>query len=159
MGLILKMVFSHVGLFVFLTCYCYLGALMFQAIEGVCRVALVVWVAHVRAGPDVQLTITACETRAKEIEMEQNVLQLSDVCKSFSTVEVLKNVSFVLRAGSILGLVGENGAGKSTLMNILGGVHARSSGEMTLFDRPYCPKKSLRAPATRCSTGVVRACA
>lgn len=72
--------------------------------------------------------------------MSENVLQLIDVCKSFSSVQVLKNVSFRLKEKNILGLVGENGAGKSTLMNILGGIHMRSSGEMKLYGEPYDPK-------------------
>jgi simple sugar transport system ATP-binding protein len=41
---------------------------------------------------------------------------------------VLKNVSFALRKGEILGLVGENGAGKLTLMNILFGSDCIDTG-------------------------------
>lgn len=67
------------------------------------------------------------------------VLELKDVCKNFNTVKVLKGISFQLKKGDILGLVGENGAGKSTLMNILGGIHMMSSGEMLLEERPYTP--------------------
>jgi len=46
-------------------------------------------------------------------------LRFENVSKSFFGNVVLKNVSFSLEKGKVLGLVGENGAGKSTLMKIL----------------------------------------
>lgn len=71
--------------------------------------------------------------------MDKIILQLKNVNKSFDTVKVLKDINFVLKKGQILGLVGENGAGKSTMMNILGGVHTMTSGEMILNDKTYIP--------------------
>ncbi len=50
------------------------------------------------------------------------LLNVRGISKSFNHNKVLKNVSFTLEKGKILGLVGENGAGKSTLMNILFGM-------------------------------------
>lgn len=50
------------------------------------------------------------------------LIDAHSLSKSFSGVSVLRNVSFSLRAGECLGLVGENGAGKSTLMKIISGV-------------------------------------
>ena len=56
--------------------------------------------------------------------MEHEVLlRVEQVGKSYFGNRVLKNVSFSLERGHILGLVGENGAGKSTLMNILFGMN------------------------------------
>jgi len=62
--------------------------------------------------------------------MDSQVLQLSDVKKSFSGIQVLHGVNFSLRKGEIHALVGENGAGKSTLMNIIMGIHQPDSGEI-----------------------------
>lgn len=51
------------------------------------------------------------------------LLKMEGIGKSYFGNRVLKNVSFTLNKGQILGLVGENGAGKSTLMNILFGMN------------------------------------
>ncbi|HOT31601.1 MAG TPA: sugar ABC transporter ATP-binding protein [Petrotogaceae bacterium] len=53
---------------------------------------------------------------------EQVVLKMENITKDYYGNRVLENVSFELKKGEILGLVGENGAGKSTLMNILFGM-------------------------------------
>ncbi len=55
-------------------------------------------------------------------------LRMTDICKSFGSVEVLKDVQFDLRSGEVHILAGENGAGKSTLIKILGGVITDYSG-------------------------------
>ncbi|MBV9701415.1 MAG: ATP-binding cassette domain-containing protein, partial [Methylobacteriaceae bacterium] len=51
------------------------------------------------------------------------LLRAESLNKSFFGVQVLHDISFELRPGAVLGLVGENGSGKSTTMNIIGGVH------------------------------------
>lgn len=55
---------------------------------------------------------------------EENILlKVEGVGKQFEGNKVLKDVSFTLKKGEILGLVGENGAGKTTLMKILFGMN------------------------------------
>jgi simple sugar transport system ATP-binding protein len=60
-------------------------------------------------------------------------LELRHISKSFGGVRVLKDVNLDLRAGEVVGLLGDNGAGKSTLIKIITGVHAPDEGEI-LFD-------------------------
>lgn len=67
--------------------------------------------------------------------MKDPALEMVNISKSFSTVEVLHNVNFILDTGEIHGLVGQNGAGKSTLMKILNGVERKDSGKIKIFGK------------------------
>ena len=58
------------------------------------------------------------------------ILTLREACKSFSGVQVLKNVSLELYPGEVHCLVGENGAGKSTLIMIISGAYQPDSGQV-----------------------------
>ena len=64
-----------------------------------------------------------------------SVLEISGVRKSFGGVRALDDVSFVLRRGEILGLIGPNGSGKTTLVNIITGHYRSDSGEVEFGGR------------------------
>ncbi len=64
------------------------------------------------------------------------MLQLRQISKEFGVVKALSAVDFEIASGEVVGLIGENGAGKSTLMNILGGVHTPTSGEIFIEGNP-----------------------
>ncbi len=57
-------------------------------------------------------------------------LQVQRLTKSYGEVRALREVSFVVGAGEILGFVGSNGAGKTTAMRIILGVLAADGGEV-----------------------------
>ena len=65
--------------------------------------------------------------------MNETIVSMQGINKSFPGVKALDNVHFELRSGEVMALLGENGAGKSTLMKILSGVYTRDSGTMTIF--------------------------
>lgn len=81
---------------------------------------------------------------------DTTVLKITNLCKNFGDVKVLKGVDFTLKKSRVLGLVGENGAGKSTLLNVIGGVHPITSGSIELFGQDYCP----RAPKDAIKSGI-----
>ncbi len=60
-------------------------------------------------------------------------LDVAGISKNFGGLAVLRDVSFRVEIGEILGLIGPNGAGKSTLFEIIGGGLAPVSGRIGLF--------------------------
>lgn len=82
--------------------------------------------------------------------MQQDLLVMDGIDKSFPGVHALRNVSFSLRRGEVHGLIGENGAGKSTLMKVLSGAYEEGTYEGEIFvDGRQChftdPAKSVSA--------------
>jgi len=69
--------------------------------------------------------------------MNETIVSMKGICKSFPGVVALDNVDFELKSGEVLALLGENGAGKSTLVKILSGVYERDYGEMEIFGQKY----------------------
>lgn len=65
--------------------------------------------------------------------MDEQFLQVKNLSKNFGRLPVLKDVTFSLRRGEVLGLVGRQGAGKSTLLHLISGTMSPSEG-MVWFD-------------------------
>ena len=62
-------------------------------------------------------------------------LKTNNIGKTFSGVNVLRNVDFDLKPGEVHALVGENGAGKSTFVKILSGVYTPTEGKIFLDEK------------------------
>jgi len=75
---------------------------------------------------------------AREVEAEV-VLRLCGITKRFGPLLANDAISFDLRRGEVVALLGENGAGKTTLMNILFGHYTADEGTVEVFGRPLPP--------------------
>ena len=73
---------------------------------------------------------------------EPAVLQLEGISKDFGAIRALSDVNLTIKAGDVVGLMGDNGAGKSTLVKIIAGnfhpTHGtiHFDGQTHRFDRP-----------------------
>jgi branched-chain amino acid transport system ATP-binding protein len=66
------------------------------------------------------------------VDMEQPIISVVGVSKHFGGVAAVRDISFDIQAGEILGLMGPNGAGKSTLLNLICGEYKPDSGTVNL---------------------------
>lgn len=80
------------------------------------------------------------------------LLEVRDVARSFRGLQVLREVSFEVEEGRIVGLIGPNGAGKSTLFNIVSGFLPADRGRVIYAGRDI----SNRSVPQRSHAGLVR---
>lgn len=62
----------------------------------------------------------------------ETVLSVSNLSKQYKEHQVLVDVSFSMKKGDVLGLIGGNGAGKTTLIRLITGVNQPDSGEINV---------------------------
>ncbi len=77
--------------------------------------------------------------------MKPSIITLQNISKSFGNVYALNGVSLHVKAGEVVGLIGDNGAGKSTLIKILAGVYTPDSGAIRLKDQPVTDWNASRS--------------
>lgn len=65
------------------------------------------------------------------------MLEVKNLCKEFNNRPILKDISFTLKDGEIMTIVGPSGAGKTTLLRIIAGLETKDSGEILIDGKPY----------------------
>jgi ribose transport system ATP-binding protein len=87
---------------------------------------------------------------AAMIKVDQDLLRVSAVTKSFAGVRALKGVELDVRPGEVHCILGQNGAGKSTLIKVLAGVYQPDEGEIIWNGEPF----SASTPQAALSMGI-----
>lgn len=82
----------------------------------------------------------------KEHMMEKTIIEVKDLCKEYGShenkVEALSNISFGIKKGEFVAVVGTSGSGKSTLLNLLGGLDVPTSGKIKIADKDMTALKN-----------------
>lgn len=81
---------------------------------------------------------------------EPALYEVRNISKNYGSVVALDDVNLSLRAGEVVGLVGDNGAGKSTLVKVLSGAHQPDAGEILLDGEP----RSWKSPHDALLAGI-----
>ena len=61
-----------------------------------------------------------------------DILKVKNLCKSFDGKKIIDNVSFNVKKGKIVGLLGKNGCGKSTILKLINDLLTIDSGEIVI---------------------------
>ena len=75
----------------------------------------------------------------------QPILKVTSVARNFGGIVAVRDVSFELAAGEIVGLIGPNGAGKTTLINLITGVYPANSGSIVFDGADVTRQKPFQA--------------
>lgn len=65
------------------------------------------------------------------------MLEVKNLYKEFNNRPILKDISFTLKDGKIMTIVGPSGAGKTTLLRIIAGLETKDSGEILIDSQAY----------------------
>jgi peptide/nickel transport system ATP-binding protein len=114
--------------------------------KAACHIAQAQWTAsqHVRTthpadGPELLDAAFSEATSHKAVKLEgEEVLRVENVCKTYqrraglktTSVVAVNDVSFCLRAGRVVGLVGQSGSGKTTIARLITHTEAPTSGSI-----------------------------
>jgi teichoic acid transport system ATP-binding protein len=81
------------------------------------------------------LSITYRTTFERKPTLKQALVRFGRGQRAVKEVEAIKNVSFEVRTGTAMGIIGSNGAGKSTLMRAMAGILPPTSGSIEVWGR------------------------
>lgn len=81
-----------------------------------------------------------------------SILSLKNICLTIQNHKILKDVSFDVEEGEIIGLIGPNGSGKTTLFNVLSGFLKPTKGSIALRGEDI----TSSPPSARAQRGIGR---
>jgi teichoic acid transport system ATP-binding protein len=81
------------------------------------------------------LSITYRTTFERRPTLKQALVRFGRGQRAVKEIEAIKNVSFQVRTGTAMGIIGSNGSGKSTLMRAMAGILPPTSGSIEVWGR------------------------
>ncbi|MFC3746687.1 ABC transporter ATP-binding protein [Paenibacillus sp. GCM10012306] len=66
----------------------------------------------------------------------EDILQVQQVSKKYWSKQAVRDISFTLGSGKIIGLLGSNGSGKTTIMKMIAGLAHPTSGRISVYGNP-----------------------
>jgi len=80
----------------------------------------------------------------------QNKILLKNICKSFDSMEILKDINIEVNEGELVSILGPSGSGKSTIFNILTNIIKSDRGEVNINGNiSYMYQKDMMVPWKR----------
>ena len=86
--------------------------------------------------------------------MDEMILQVNHLSKSFGSHEVLRDIDFTVKKGDVTSIIGASGSGKSTLLRCINLLEIPTSGEI-LYHGENVVQRGFNAPAYRSHVGMV----
>ena len=86
--------------------------------------------------------------------MDEMILKINHLSKSFGSHEVLRDIDFTVNKGDVTSIIGASGSGKSTLLRCINLLEIPSSGEI-LYHGDNVVRRGFNAPAYRARVGMV----
>ena len=74
------------------------------------------------------------------------IIRVQDVRKTYGDLHAVDGVTFDVQAGEFFGILGPNGAGKTTILEIIEGLRAADSGEVSLLEMSPWPRNPRLLP-------------
>lgn len=81
----------------------------------------------------------AAEVKSEDRSEKKIIFECRNLCKNYGTLTALNNVSFKVKAGEVVGLLGPNASGKSTLIKLAMGMLQPNSGNILIDGKAPCP--------------------
>ena len=86
--------------------------------------------------------------------MDDMILEIRHLGKSFGTHEVLRDIDFTVQKGDVTSIIGSSGSGKSTLLRCINLLETPTSGEILYHGQSVTGPK-VNAPEYRSHVGMV----
>jgi polar amino acid transport system ATP-binding protein len=87
--------------------------------------------------------------------VEQSIVEIKQLRKSFGSNEVLKGIDLSVAAGEVIAIIGKSGSGKSTLLRCINGLEVFQAGTLTVAGKPLVHADAAAMRELRQQVGMI----